>query len=348
MSTEKKVAVVILSWNGIRFLKQFLPSVVKHTPAELCEIIVADNCSTDESVQFIKQNYPGITVIQNQRNGGYAGGYNDALKLVKAKYYVLLNQDVEVTPNWVEAVVEQMEQSDKIAAAQPKLRAFNDREFFEYAGAAGGYIDRFGYAFCRGRIFDSIERDEGQYDDVKDIFWATGACLFVRSDVYWNAGALDEDFFAHQEEIDLCWRIKNLGYRILCVPSSVIYHVGGGSLPQGNPRKTYLNFRNNMMMMFKNLPLKAVLWKMPIRVCLDIVAGFYSLWKNKSLKDMGAILNAHCGFYCALPQLIKKRRLIPHPASVPLSEVNILWQYFGKGKKKFSELIIQQPLAGKD
>jgi len=338
MSTGKKVAVVILSWNGLQFLKQFLPSVVKNTSAELCEIVVADNLSTDGSVQFVQQYYPQITIIQNERNGGYAGGYNDALRKVNARYFVLLNQDVEVTPGWVEAVVEQMEADDKIAAAQPKLRAYYNREFFEYAGASGGFVDRFGYAFCRGRLFDTLEKDEGQYDDVKEIFWATGACLFIRSDVYWKAGALDEDFFAHQEEIDLCWRIKNLGYRIICVPSSVIYHVGGGSLPQGNARKTYLNFRNNLMMMFKNLPTGALLWKMPFRMFLDGVAAFQSVTKNKNLKDFGAILKAHYGFYVAIPQLIQKRKQIPHPSSLHLSEVNILWLYFARGKKKFSEL----------
>ena len=342
MSTGKKVAVVILSWNGIKFLEQFLPSVVKHTSLDLCEIIVADNCSTDGSVAFVQQHYPRISIIQNKRNGGYAGGYNDALKSVNAKYYVLLNQDVEVTPNWVESIVDLMEQDETIATAQPKLRAFHNREFFEYAGASGGYVDRFGYAFCRGRLFESLEKDEGQYDDVKEIFWATGACMFVRSDVYWKAGALDEDFFAHQEEIDLCWRIKNLGHKILCVPQSVIYHVGGGSLPQGNPRKTYLNFRNNLMMMFKNLPLGNLLWKMPVRLFLDGIAGYYSIIKNGNVQDMWAILKAHYGFFCAVPQLIKKRKLVPHPSSVHLSNVSILWQYFGRGRKKFSELNIHQ------
>ena len=343
MNTEKKVAVVILSWNGIKFLEQFLPSVIEHTSLELCEIVVADNCSTDGSVEFVQRNYPQVTIVQNKRNGGYAGGYNDALKNVKAKYYVLLNQDVEVTPNWVETVIEQMDMDEAIAAAQPKLRDFYKRDYFEYAGAAGGYMDRYGYAFCRGRLFDTIEKDEGQYDDVRDIFWATGACMFVRAEIFWSAGAFDEDFFAHQEEIDLCWRLRNLGYRIICVPTSVIYHVGGGSLPQGNPRKTYLNFRNNMMMMFKNLPLFSVLWKIPVRFCLDVIAGFYGIYKHGGFKDMGAIFKAHVMYCFALPQLIKKRRLIPHPRSVYFSQVNLLWQYFGRDKTKFSQLVIQPP-----
>jgi GT2 family glycosyltransferase len=341
LNNRKKVAVVILSWNGKIFLEDFLPSVVQHTSTELCEIIVADNCSTDDSVQFIKTNYPNIRIIQNTRNGGYAGGYNDALKLIDAKYYVLLNQDIEVTENWVEQVIEEMERDENIAAAQPKLRDYYKRDCFEYAGASGGYLDKNSYAFCRGRVFNTIEKDEGQYDDVKEIFWATGACLFVRSDAYWKAGALDEDFFAHQEEIDLCWRMKNMGYKIIVVPSSVIYHVGGGSLPQGNPRKTYLNFRNNLMMMFKNLSASSLLFKMLWRFILDGVAAFHSISKNGNFNDLLAILKAHFSFYAAIPSLIKKRRQIPHPSSVHLTDVNILVQYFLKGKKKYSELYKQ-------
>lgn len=338
MNNQKKVAVVILSWNGKKFLEDFLPSVIQHTSPELCETIVADNCSTDDSVSFLKSNYPNVRIIQNARNGGYAGGYNDALKQVSAKYYVLLNQDIEVTENWVERVIEEMERDESIAAAQPKLRDYYKRDYFEYAGASGGYLDRNSYAFCRGRIFNTIEKDDGQYNDVKDIFWATGACLFVRSDVYWKTGALDEDFFAHQEEIDLCWRMKNMGYRIIAVPSSVVYHVGGGSLPQGNPRKTYLNFRNNLMMMFKNLSSSSLLFKMVWRFVLDGIAALHSVYKNKNLNDLIAILKAHFSFYAAIPSLIKKRRQIPHPSSVHLTDVNILWQYFFKKKKKYNEI----------
>ena len=338
MTATKKVAVVILGWNGRKFLEQFLPSVVQHTSPELCEIIVADNLSTDDSVQFVQKNYPTVRIIQNTRNGGYAGGYNDALKQVNTEYYVLLNQDIEVTPNWVENVIAEMERDEKIAAAQPKLRDYYRREYFEYAGGSGGYLDRNSYAYCRGRIFHTIEKDEGQYDDVKDIFWATGACLFVRSDAYWKAGALDEDFFAHQEEIDLCWRMKNMGYRVICAPSSVVYHVGGGSLPQGNPRKTYLNFRNNLMMMFKNLSGTSLVPRMFWRFILDGVAALNSVIKNKNFKDLGAILKAHFSFYAAIPVLIKKRKQIPHRSSGHLTDINILWQYFFKGKTKYSEL----------
>ncbi len=338
MIEGKKVAVVILSWNGKQYLEQFLPSVVQYTSTELCEIIVADNCSTDDSVAFIKSNYPNIRLIQNTRNGGYAGGYNDALKRVNAKYFVLLNQDIEVTENWVEKVIAVMEADENIAAAQPKLRDYYKRDYFEYAGPAGGYLDNLGYAFCRGRIFDTIEKDEGQYDDVKEIFWATGACLFIRSTLYNLAGGLDEDFFAHQEEIDLCWRINSMNYKIVCVPSSVVYHVGGGSLSYGNPKKTYLNFRNNLMMLFKNLPGSVLVWKLFQRTILDGLAAINTLVKTRGFSDFKAISKAHFSFWTSIPSLIRKRKKILHKSSPKLFNKSIIWLYFVKGKKKFSEL----------
>lgn len=338
MNDEKKVAVVILGWNGKKYLEQFLPSLIQHTSTELCEIIVADNCSTDDSVEFVKANYPSIQIIQNERNGGYAGGYNDALKQVKAKYFVLLNQDIEVTENWVENIIAVMDANENIAAAQPKLRAYNERSAFEYAGGSGGYLDKLGYAFCRGRLFETIEKDEGQYDDVKEIFWATGACLFVRADVYDKAGGLDEDFFAHQEEIDFCWRINSMNYKIVCVPSSVVYHVGGGSLSYGNPRKTYLNFRNNLMMLFKNLPASVLVWKLFLRMILDGLAAISTVMKTKGFAEFFAILKAHFSFYASIPLLLKKRKAIPHKSSEKLFSKSIVWQYFVRGKRKFSEL----------
>lgn len=338
MNEPLKVAVVILGWNGKKFLEQFLPSVTAHTSSQLCEIIVADNCSADGSVEFVKKNYPGIRVIQNTVNEGYARGYNEALKQVTAKYYVLLNQDIEVTAHWVERVIDAMERDETIAAAQPKLRYYYERNYFEYAGACGGYLDKYGYAFCRGRMFDTMEKDEGQYDDAKEIFWATGACLFVRSEVFWQAGALDNDFFAHQEEIDLCWRIKNKGYKIVCIPSAVVYHVVGGSLPQESPHKTFLNFRNNLMTMFKNLHASEVIWKIfVVRLALDGIAAIYSVVKNRNFNDLTAILKAHFAFYAAIPKLIRKRKQIPHPSSVHLTQVSVVWQYFVKGKKKYSD-----------
>ncbi|MCW5907070.1 MAG: glycosyltransferase family 2 protein [Chitinophagales bacterium] len=338
MSQRKKVAVVILGWNGKQYLQQFLPSVIQHTSVELCDLIVADNCSTDGSVEFVKEHYPQIRIVQNSRNGGYAGGYNHALKLVDAEYYVLLNQDVEVTQGWVEKVIEVMETDKTIAAAQPKLLDYNKRNCFEYAGACGGYLDKFGYAFCRGRIFDTIEKDEGRYNDIVDIFWATGACLFIRSEAYRNAGGLDEDFFAHQEEIDLCWRLKSMGMRVVCVPQSVVYHVGGGSLAYDNPQKTYLNFRNSLFMLFKNLPASALWWRLLIRFQMDELAAMRSVFKNGNFKIFFAILKANLAFLVAIPALLKKRKHIPQKSSEALLPYSVVWQYFLKGKKKFSEL----------
>jgi GT2 family glycosyltransferase len=338
MQGRKKAAVVILAWNGREFLRQFLPSVIQFTDTNLYDIIVADNCSTDGTADFMAQNFPAVRVIQNTANTGFAGGYNEALKHVDAEYYILLNQDVEVTADWIEVVLAEMENNENIAAAQPKLRAYHNRQYFEYAGACGGYVDRFGYAFCRGRLFDTIEKDDGQYDTVKQIFWATGACMFVRKDVFWEAGGFDIDFFAHQEEIDLCWRINNMGYRIISVPASLVYHVGGGSLPQGNPRKTYLNFRNNNMMIFKNLPLAALCWKLPVRIFLDIVASWYSVIKNRNFVDFKAIFKAHGSLYKNIPHLIAKRQKLSQSNSGNLSNVNVVWEYFIKGKRKYSDL----------
>lgn len=338
MGAVKKAAVVILAWNGKKFLEQFLPSVLRFTDTDLYDVVVADNASTDGTPDFMRQNFPGVRLIQNPANNGFAGGYNEALKLVHAEYYILLNQDVEVTAGWIDITLQEMEKTPSIAAAQPKLRAWNNRDYFEYAGACGGYVDRFGYAFCRGRLFDSVEKDEGQYDTVQQIFWATGACMFIRSDIFWQAGGFDTDFFAHQEEIDLCWRINNLGYKIISVPAAVVYHVGGGSLPQGNPRKTYLNFRNNMMMMFKNLPVFDLCWKLPVRILLDIIASWYSVAKNRNFIDFKAIFKAHGSLYKNIPSLLSKRRYIRHPGSQNLSPVTIVWEYFIKGKRKYSEL----------
>lgn len=338
MSERKKVAVVILGWNGKKYLEQFMPSVVKYTTHPAYEIIVADNCSTDDSVAFMKQHYPQVRLILNKRNGGYAGGYNDALKEVNAEYYVLLNQDVEVTEGWVDAVIAEMDKDLNIAAAQPKLRDYNRREYFEYAGAAGGYVDRFGFAFCRGRVFDTIEKDEGQHDTVTDVFWATGACMFVRAEAYWKAGGLDEDFFAHQEEIDLCWRMLNLGYRNIAVPQSVVYHVGGGSLEYKNPRKAYLNYRNNLYMMFKNLPTGQLFWKMPARMFLDAISALVAVAKEKNFKTLWAIEKAHFSFFAAIPSLLKKRKKIQHYKDHALFPKSVVWQYFVGGKKTFDEL----------
>jgi hypothetical protein len=339
MSNQQKlVSVVILGWNGKKYLQDFLPTVVQFSTHPDYEIVYADNCSTDDSVAFVKENFPTVRIVQNTSNKGFAGGYNDALKQVNAKYFVLLNQDVAVTENWIEPVIALLESDEKIAAAQPKLLAFHQKNEFEYAGAAGGYVDYLGYPFCRGRLFDAMEKDLGQYNDVVPIFWASGACKFVRSAVYWQAGGLDEDFFAHQEEIDLCWRIQNLGYQIYYQPKSTVYHVGGGSLPQGNPRKTFLNFRNNLIMLTKNLPASEVFYKVFLRFCLDGLAGAYSVVKNKNFKDYKAILKAHLDFLNQLNTTLQKRKTIAHKSSEGLFPKSIIWNFFVKGKRKFSDL----------
>ncbi|MEZ5028863.1 MAG: glycosyltransferase family 2 protein, partial [Ferruginibacter sp.] len=268
---QPSVAIVILNWNGKPFLEKFLPSV-KVSAYKFKKIIVADNASTDDSVNFLQKVHPEISIIQNESNLGFAKGYNNALKKIEADYYVLLNSDVEVTPGWIEPVISLMETNKAIAACQPKILAYADKETFEYAGASGGWIDKFGYPFMRGRIFDDCEKDNGQYNDVQPCFWASGAAFFVRSSVYHQLGGLDEFFFAHQEEIDFCWRVQLAGHKVYVQPASVVYHVGGGTLPKGNSRKTFLNFRNNLIMLYKNLPTAAALWKLPFRIMLDAVS----------------------------------------------------------------------------
>jgi len=280
--TKIKVAVVILNWNGRKFLEKFLPSVTKNSIG--AEVIIADNASTDDSVDFMKENYPELRLIINSSNSGYAGGYNEALAQINAEYYVLLNSDIEVGENWVMPIIEEMDKNPEIGAAQPKLIAYYQKDEFEYAGAAGGFIDKYGYPFCRGRLFNSLEKDTEQYNDNTEIFWASGAAMFVRANAFHKVGGLDNDFFAHMEEIDLCWRLKLSGYKIMAIPKSIVYHVGGGTLPKNSSRKTYLNFRNNFALLFKNLP-KNRLWKVFIaRLVLDGVAAIRFLTEGKYLE----------------------------------------------------------------
>jgi len=333
----KLVSVVILGWNGKKFLEKFLPSVVNYTVKQEFEVVYADNLSSDDSVEYVRTNFPTVRIIQNSSNRGFAAGYNDCLRQINTKYYVLLNQDVEVTENWLDNMVLLAESDEKIAAVQPKIRSYKNPEYFEYTGAAGGMMDWLGYAFCRGRIFDTMEVDKGQYDDLTEIFWASGAAMFVRSSAYWQVGGLDEDFIMHQEEIDLCWRMKNLGYRIVFQPHSTVFHVGGGSLPQGNPRKTFLNFRNNLMMLYKNLPLSQLLWKMPFRFVLDWVAAIYSLMKNKNTKDVQAIFKAHSDFLLHWGGLMTKRKALLNKKPGLLYEKSVVFQHFVLGKKHFSD-----------
>lgn len=342
MPTNPTVAVAILSWNGRKFLEQFLPSVVATTYPHAVHYVI-DNASTDDTATWLAEHYPQVKLVALKQNLGFAGGYNEGLKQIQADYYVLLNQDVEVTPSWLEPMVELMEQHPEAGACQPKLRAYHQKDHFEYAGAAGGFMDYLGYTFCRGRLFDVLEPDNGQYDTVMPIFWASGAAMFVRAKLYHQLGGLDKDFFAHMEEIDLCWRMKNAGHGLLYTPLSLVYHVGGGSLPQGNPRKTFLNFRNNLWMLYKNLPEEGFARTMIVRVILDIVAAYRSLFSG-NVADFNAIAEAHAEFYTSLPTLRHKRKqlLAKNAGLTPNTEgiyrKSLLWQFFVKGKKRFSEL----------
>lgn len=315
MNTSPSVAVVILNWNGRHFLERFLPSLLRHTPAETAEIIVADNASSDDSVAFMRQHYPQIRLIENDANYGFAEGYNRALSQVEADYYVLLNSDIEVTPHWVEPVVARLEADPTAAAAQPKLRAYDRPTHFEYAGAAGGFIDRLGYPFCRGRLFDSVEEDRGQYDTPREIFWATGAALFVRADLYRKFGGLDAAFFAHMEEIDFCWRLKNFGYKILYCPDSTVYHIGGGTLPKSSPRKTFLNFRNNLCLLYKNLTPGRFRRVFCMRLALDFVAAL-SFLKSGGWPEFAAVFKAYRAFFKMRRQYREAYGFLPRHAYV--------------------------------
>ncbi|MCC7303148.1 MAG: glycosyltransferase family 2 protein [Bacteroidia bacterium] len=344
-----RVAVVILNWNGKDLLKQFLPGLLSGKPDGV-EVVVADNKSTDSSLEMLREEFPQVRIIANEENAGYAGGYNRALKQLDAEYFVLLNSDVEVQGDWLSPVIAAMDADKRIAAAQPKVRSFYRREEFEYAGAAGGFIDKYGYPFCRGRIFNTFEKDEGQYDDERDIFWATGACLFIRSTAYHEVSGLDEDFFAHMEEIDLCWRLRNRGYRVVYVPGSTVYHMGGGTLNKVNPEKTFLNFRNNLVLLCKNHAPEYFFPKMLIRMSMDGIAAF------KFLADGGpahfwAVARAHFSFYSRLSSCLVKRASekaqIKSYARGGIYDRSLVWDYFVKGKTRFLDLNIQAFLSEK-
>jgi len=331
-----KVAVVILNWNGKELLERFLPSVIAFSQ-NAADIIIADNNSSDNSIAFLKDTYPHLRIIQNEKNLGFAQGYNEALKHVEADYYVLLNSDIEVSPKWIEGIIDLMKADDSIAACQPKILSFRNKKEFEYAGAAGGFIDKLGYPFCRGRIFSTVEKDHNQYDDVKEIFWATGACLFVKADIFHELGGFDEDFFAHMEEIDLCWRLKNAGHRIFYYPKATVYHVGGATLNKMSPQKTYLNFRNNLSLIYKNATddkLKSILFK---RAILDFVAAVTFI-SSGGFSHFHAVIKAYIAFYKSLKQIKAKRKSINQ---IPVSGVfnkSIVKQYYLLGKKYFNQL----------
>lgn len=337
------VAIVILNYNGQKYLEQFLPSVMATNYPNI-EIVVADNGSTDDSLIFLQNHYPSITVLSNSTNEGFAGGYNWALKRVEAQYYVLLNSDVEVTPDWINPIVQLMESDQSVAACQPKICAYHNKHLFEYAGASGGWIDFLGYPFSRGRVFDVCEEDNGQYNDIAPIFWASGASMFIRSAVFHEMNGFDPYFFAHQEEIDLCWRIQLKGYKIMACPSSLVYHVGAGTLPRGG-KKVFLNFRNNLIMICKNLPLNELIWKLPFRILLDSI----SAWKGLLTGDIWfftAIIKAHLGFFYWFISRFKPFNYKKSPMSLLGGVYNqsVVWNYFINQKKHFVEIIPKKTL----
>lgn len=331
-----KVAVVILNYNGENFLRQFLPSVIQFSKE--AEIIVADNASTDKSLTVLKQEFPSVRTITHIENYGFCGGYNRALQQVRADYYVLLNSDVEVTENWLNPLVQLLDGNANIAAVQPKIKSYHNKLTFEYAGAAGGYLDSLGYPFCRGRLFDVVEEDKGQYNDVKEVFWATGACMMVRASVYNQLQGLDEDFFAHMEEIDLCWRMKKLGHSIYYHGGSTVFHVGGGTLSKLSPRKTFLNFRNGLYLIYKNFRTSELILKLPTRIMLDYLAALRFLLSGEGAHAL-AILRAHYFFLQNLGNLTQKRELLPDSANennVGRYNGSIIWDFFIEGKKSIN------------
>jgi hypothetical protein len=331
-----KTAVVILNWNGKSFLERFLPALIRHSGHE-ARIVVADNASTDGSAGFVRERFPEVEVIQNPENGGFSKGYNQALRQIDATYYVLLNSDIEVTEGWLTPLIALMDANPGVGACQPKILSYHERNRFEYAGAAGGFIDKFGYPFCRGRIFTSMEEDHGQYDDETEIFWATGACMLVRADLYHRIGGLDDDFFAHMEEIDFCWRLHNEGYKVMYSPASKVYHIGGGTLPKISWRKTFLNFRNNFFLLYKNLPGNRLFRTFAMRLVLDALAAFKFLLQA-GFKDFWAVVKAHFSFYGALPRLRKKRRSLKHESTRLIYGNCIVWEYFIRDKHRFTQL----------
>lgn len=339
-----EVAVVILNYNGKKFLRQFLPSVIEHSGS--AEIIVADNGSTDGSIDFLRSEFPAIRIIHSEKNLGFCGGYNFALKQVNASYYVLLNSDVEVTRGWIEPMISLFKSDLTIGAIQPKILAFNRKDEFEYAGAAGGLIDGLGYPFCRGRIFNKLEKDIGQYNDVEAVFWATGACHFVRASLYHEVGGLDEDYFAHMEEIDFCWRLKRAGYTIYYNGNSTVFHVGGGTLSSNSPRKTYLNFRNGLSLIFKHLPYYQLVWKFPLRLLLDWAAAIKFL-AQPSYQDALAVWKAHASFFSGFSNELNKRKLLA--TRFPNYSVNQIYthflvvDYFILGRDSYRKLRFKNP-----
>lgn len=340
-----QAAVVILNWNGKHLLERFLPGIISQTPDGV-ELIVADNASEDGSVAFLEAHHPQVRLILLDKNYGYAGGYNRALDQVDAEYYVLLNSDMQVTEGWLQPCINMMEEDQDLVAVQPKIRSLENPQYFEHAGAAGGFLDKYGFPFCRGRIFQTVEKDEGQYDDAVDLFWASGAAMFVRSRAFHKAGGFDERFFAHMEEIDLCWRFQNLGFRVRYCPDSLLYHLGGGSLPSSSPRKTYLNFRNSLWMLAKNLPRRKFRQLILPRYALDEMAAFRFLVKGQ-FKNLMAVARAWYALLSRRKRMRKHSRNVPREMPKLLYRRSIVVQYYLFRKKNFSDLRFRASTARK-
>ncbi len=336
-----KVAVVILNWNGEDLLKEFLPSVVENSKYPGVEVVVADNASTDRSLDILKLDFPSVKVIVLDQNYGFTGGYNRALKQVDAEYVVLLNSDVATAAGWIEPLIKELDENPKTAVCVPKIKSYRNKDYFEYAGAAGGYIDKYGFVFCKGRIFDDIEKDLGQYDQSADVFWGSGAAMMIRKELYFELGGLDEDFFAHMEEIDLCWRLKNRGWNIRYIANSEVFHLGGATLDYENPRKVFLNFRNNLFLLVKNLPHRKFVVKLLQRMLLDGVAGLKFIMSGE-LQNFISVLKAHFSFYSKFALMYRKRKenlkyvtVSSHKEMYPHS---VVAQFFIHRKTNFSQL----------
>jgi len=339
----EKLAIVILNWNGKQMLQTYLPKVLACSRDEAV-VYVADNASTDDSLAMLNEKFPEVRQIVLDKNWGFADGYNKALARVDAEYYVLLNSDVEVTPGWLTPLVSFMDAHPEVGACQPKLLSVADKSKFEYAGACGGFLDRYGYPYCRGRVFDTVEQDNGQYDDIHEVLWTTGACMMVRSKDYWAVNGLDGRFFAHNEEIDMCWRMRMMGRQLFCIPQSKVYHVGGGTLPKGNPMKTYLNFRNNLTMLYKNLPEKELRYVMRVRWFLDYVAAWQTLILIRNVGDFRAIYRARHDFMKWRTEFRPERkehqidRVEPRVPRTLRTSFCLVWQYYARGRKKYTDL----------
>ncbi len=336
-----KTAIVILNWNGEKLLSRFLPSVVEYSQGEDVEIIVADNASTDNSIEFLRTNFPTVKILQLSENFGFAKGYNEALKQIQAEYYILLNSDVEVSTGWLDPIVDHLDKNEDVAVVQPKIMSWDQKDFFEYAGAAGGFIDKLGFPFCRGRILNVLEKDEGQYDDVANVFWASGACMAVKSSLFHKAGGFDADFWAHMEEIDLCWRLKNMGYKVQFTPYSKVFHLGGGTLSYDNPKKLFLNFRNSIWLLYKNLPGRKFYKVLIFRMFMDGVAAF-KLLSELNFKGFASVPRAHFAFYRNF-RVLKAKRIKLKKLAKPgwHDEIlckSIIWRFYIKKQKTYREV----------